>query len=49
MMIFSDNPYSKVFNAIHHYCLFTIDGKQCSMQALTPEGKLLDNKVWPAR
>jgi hypothetical protein len=43
------NPYSKAFASTHNFCLFTIDGKQCSMQALTPDGKLLDSKAWPAR
>ncbi len=43
------NPHSKVFEWKYHFCLFTIDGNQCTMQALTPEGKLLDSKSWPAR
>jgi hypothetical protein len=43
------NPHSKVFEWKHHFCLFTIDGNQCMMQALTPEGKVLDSRIWPAR
>jgi hypothetical protein len=43
------NPYSKVFRSVHHFCLFEINGKQCTLQALTPDGKLLDSKTWTAR
>jgi hypothetical protein len=43
------NPSSKVFACVHNFCLFDIDGDRCTMQALTPEGKVLDTKVWPAR
>lgn len=39
------NPYSKVFRSVHHFCLFEINGKQCTLQALTPDGKLLDSKT----
>jgi acid phosphatase type 7 len=45
----AQNPYSKVFASVHNFCLFTIDGGKCTMQALTPDGKVLDNKIWPAR
>ncbi len=43
------NPHSKVFHCKHHFCLFTIDGNQCTMQVLTPEGTLLDSKSWAGR
>jgi predicted phosphodiesterase len=43
------NPYSKAFAAVLHYCLFAIDGDACTMQALTPEGKVLDERSWNAR
>jgi hypothetical protein len=43
------NPYSKIFVSTHNFCLFTIDGTRCTMEALTPEGKVLDTKVWSAR
>jgi len=43
------NPHSKAFEWKHHFCLFTINGNQCAMQALTPEGKLLDSKSWIER
>jgi hypothetical protein len=43
------NPYSKIFVSTHNFCLFTIDGNRCTMEALTPEGKVLDTKVWSAR
>jgi hypothetical protein len=45
----AENPYSKVFESTHNYCLFNIDGNHCSMQALTPEGRVIDTKSWPAR
>ena len=43
------NPHSKVFEMKHHFCLFSIDGNRCTMQALTPEGTLLDTKTWAGR
>jgi hypothetical protein len=43
------NPHSKVFAMTHHFCFFTINGDRCAIQALTPEGKLLDSRTWPAR
>ena len=47
--ILGRTPTRRCFECKHHFCLFTIDGNQCTMQALTPEGKLLDSKTWPAR
>ena len=43
------NPHSQVFEKKHHFCLFAIDGNQCTMRALTPEGTLLDSRTWTAR
>jgi len=43
------NPYSKVFAAKHHYCVFDVNGATCTMKALTPEGETLDTRTWQAR
>ena len=43
------NPPLKVFADVLNYCLFTVDGDTCVMQALTPEGKELDTRTWKAR
>lgn len=43
------NPHSKVFECEHHFCLFTIEDNNCSMQALTPNGKELDSRTWSGR
>lgn len=43
------NPHSAVFAMKHHYCLFTMEGDQCVMKALTPDGEELDTKRWAAR
>ncbi|MBN1257960.1 MAG: metallophosphoesterase [Planctomycetes bacterium] len=43
------NPYSVKIVREHHYLLITVTGNECRMQALTPEGKLLDTKTWRAR
>lgn len=45
----TQNPHSKVFVETHHYCVFTIDGQTCTMQAITPEGQILDTRQWSAR
>ncbi len=45
----TQNPYSAVFASKLHYCLFEVDGDTCTMQALTPDGQLLDSRSWPAR
>jgi len=43
------NPYSKVWVAKYHFCLITVDGDQCTMQAITPTGEVIDNITWQAR
>lgn len=43
------NPYSKVFASVLHYCLFTVSGDTCTMEAITPDGKVIDTRTWAAR
>ena len=43
------NPYSKTFADVLNYCVFTVDGGVCTMQALTPDGKVLDTRTWTQR
>jgi hypothetical protein len=43
------NPYSKVFTSVHHYCVFEVDSATMAMRALTAEGELLDSRTWHAR
>jgi predicted phosphodiesterase len=43
------NPYSRVFSSVHHYCVFEVDSATMAMRALTAEGELLDSRTWHAR
>jgi hypothetical protein len=43
------NPYSKVFEKRLHYCLITVGEDSCTLEALTPEGEVLDTRTWKAR
>ena len=43
------NPHSKVFAKQLHYCLLTVDDKTCTMKVYTPEGEIIDQRVWNAR
>jgi hypothetical protein len=45
----AQNPYSKAVSSNPHYCLFTVEGDQCTMQAFTLAGEVLDTQVWSAR
>ena len=45
----TQNPHSKAFAKRYHYCVFTIEGDTCTMQAVTPDGEVLDERTWPAR
>ncbi len=40
------NPYSKVFAPVLHYCLFEVAGDTCTMKVLTPEGDVIDTRTW---
>lgn len=43
------NPYSKVFASKYHYCQMAIDGDNCTMTVVTPEGEVIDTRAWKAR
>ncbi|MCE9545522.1 MAG: metallophosphoesterase, partial [Planctomycetia bacterium] len=43
------NPYSKVFAAVLHYCLFEVDGDKCVMKVYDLDGKVIDEKTFVAR
>ncbi|MCK4625803.1 MAG: metallophosphoesterase [Phycisphaerae bacterium] len=43
------NPHSKVFASVLHYCLIEINGDTCTMKAVTPNGKVIDKRTWKAR
>jgi hypothetical protein len=43
------NPYSRVFSSVHHYCVFEVDSATMAMRALTADGQLLDSRTWHAR
>jgi hypothetical protein len=32
-----------------HYCLFTVSGQECTMEAFTPDGRRIDTCSWAAR
>lgn len=43
------NPYSKVFASKLHYCMIYVDKKKCVMEVRTPDGEVIDTKIWPSR
>ena len=43
------NPHSKVFASKLHYCLFKVTAETCTMTVITPDGKTIDTRTWPAR
>ena len=43
------NPHSKVFASVLHYCIIEIKGDTCTMKAVTPDGKVIDTREWKAR
>lgn len=40
------NPYSKVFAAQHHFCLFDVDGDAVTMRVLSVDGETIDSRTW---
>lgn len=42
------NPFSRVYAARHHYCLFAVDSSGVSMQVVSLEGDLIDTHTWLA-
>ncbi len=43
------NPYSKVYENVLHYCVVDVTGDTCTLKAITPDGKQLDTVTWKAR
>ncbi len=43
------NPYSKVWVSKYHFCLIKVEGKYCTMEAITPSGTVIDRITWQAR
>ena len=43
------NPHSVVFASVLHYCVIEVIGDTCTMQVFTPDGEVLDTKIWKAR
>jgi len=43
------NPYSKIFEKKHHYCILTVNKEMCTMNVKTLEGVIIDQRVWKAR
>ncbi len=43
------NPHSKVWVSKYHFCLISVDGDRCTMQAITPTGEVIDSITWQAR
>jgi len=43
------NPHSKIYAKVFHFCLFTIEGDTCSMQTFDLQGKVIDTRTWKAR
>jgi len=43
------NPYSKVYAPVLHYCLFQVNGDTCTMKVVTPAGEVIDTRTWKAR
>ena len=43
------NPYSKVWQKVNHYCLVKVDGDTCTLTAMGIDGKEIDKVTWQAR
>ncbi len=43
------NPYSEVYSAQHHFCVFDIDSGAVTMRVLSVEGELIDARTWSAK
>jgi len=43
------NPHSEVYEMRLHYCLFEVDGDECTMQAIDTNGVVFDTRTWEAR
>lgn len=43
------NPHSKVFASVLHYCMFDLNGEVCTMRVLTPDARKIDEHTWEFR
>lgn len=43
------NPYSRAYLSDYHFCVFSVKGDTCSMEAMTLNGKIFDRRAWPER
>ena len=43
------NPYSTVYAARQHFCLFEVDGDSCTLKACDMDGQSFDTRVFTAR
>ncbi len=43
------NPYSKVFQAVRHYCIVDVTGDTATLKAIDLNGKVIDSRTWSAR
>jgi hypothetical protein len=43
------NPYSEVFESVHHYCLLEVGDDRCELNAVALDGHLVDRRTWSPR
>ena len=43
------NPHSRVYAAVLHYCMFDLNGDVCTLRVLTPQGRVIDEQTWEYR
>lgn len=43
------NPFSKVWKKVNHYCIVKVDGDTCTLTAIDIDGKEIDSVSWKAR
>ena len=43
------NPYGQVFESTPHFTVFDVSPESVAMQALTPEGRVIDTRSWKPR
>ena len=44
-----NNPHSKLFASVHHYCVVDVKGDSATMKVYKLDGELLDTCTWKAR
>jgi len=43
------NPYSEVFESVHHYCLLAVGDDRCELKAVALDGHVVDTRTWAPR